>query len=45
MDKPEKYLSLIKTKENISEDEILEAANHLIAIISEKGAELVSVRN
>ncbi|MCE7735807.1 MAG: hypothetical protein GPJ54_13080 [Candidatus Heimdallarchaeota archaeon] len=36
MDKPEEYLNLIKTKDKMSEDEILEAANQLIAIISDK---------
>lgn len=36
MKKHEKYLNLIKTKDKMNEDEILEAANQLIASISEK---------
>lgn len=36
MDKPEKYLKLIRTKDKMSEDEVLEAANKLIALISDK---------
>ncbi len=36
MENFEKYLDLINTKETMSEDEILEAANQLIAVISDK---------
>jgi hypothetical protein len=36
MEKFEEYLNVIKTKDKMSEDEILDAANHLIAVISDK---------
>lgn len=36
MNDVEKYLDFIKTKDKMGEDEILEAANQLIAIISDK---------
>ena len=36
MKKFEEYLNIIKTRDTLSEDDILEAANQLIAVISEK---------